>query len=180
MRSGQLSEKEMAHMSRNCPTNTMVKGSGFKPPDIFNYSIQMDLLKNLSDHGEVLESMPVGMMTYAPQEESGHKQPPSGPDWHQCYPWWKRDGNLVQRKLGDCLAMNAECLLTNAQPYPGNDLFDDSSCRPDKHLSVHRSCRNHNCFVIHDKQMRLTMMVAKDMLSNPKLNLGHWYAKRQA
>ena len=41
--------KEVGHILRNCPTNSTMKGNRSKLPGIPNYSMQMDLLEDISD-----------------------------------------------------------------------------------------------------------------------------------
>ena len=60
---------EEGHISRNCPTKHTVKSNTRKPPGIPSYSMEMEVLEDLSDTEEVLESVPVGYMGMAMNNE---------------------------------------------------------------------------------------------------------------
>lgn len=168
-------------MSRNCPLNSTMKGNGSKPPGIPNYSIEMDLLEHLSDLKETIESMQVGAITLLSEPEiECLEQPAPDYDWHENYPWWQWPCRLAREKLGNCLALNAEYMLTIEQPYPGDHLYDDSNCRPDTRFTVQQYHSTNDYLQIYDNLTKLETLIAKSVLSNPKLCLGNWYAKRQA
>ena len=103
-----------------------MKWDGPKPPGIPAHSMQMDLINDLS--GDVLESIPVGVMMLAPDEEyKPLERPLPEYEWCKDYPLWKKVGGLAQHHLEDCLAVVAESLLMDQQPYPGD--YDESNCQ---------------------------------------------------
>ena len=58
---------DTGHIACNCPSMQAVKWDGPKPPGITAHSMQMDLIDDMSR--DILESMPVGVMMLAPDEE---------------------------------------------------------------------------------------------------------------
>ena len=83
--------KETGHMSRNCPLNSTIKRNGSKPPGIPNYSIQMDLVEDLSDHEDMFQSAQLGCIMFILQEEADYsEQSPVEYNWHEHYSWWEQ------------------------------------------------------------------------------------------
>ena len=170
--------KEVGHLSRNCPTTNTMKGSTSKPPGVSSFSIQMDLINDQEDHGEILESMPVGMISLADAAESGMERQADS-DWRKEFPLWRWPQGIACRKISNNLFLMAEYLLVACQPYPGDLLFqvDEIECHPSARFSVTEL--NESLYQIVDKFVDFSVEIQKSLLANTKFNLCHWYTKRR-
>jgi reverse transcriptase-like protein/aspartyl protease/zinc knuckle protein len=174
--------KNIGHMSKDCPENNSVPGNGTnRPPGIPSYSMQMNLIEDIDDSEEVLESMPVGMMSIGPDTSSEYYYQ-ANPNWRNYYPFGQSLRALGPPNIGDCYAMTTEYLLTILQPYPGDHFWEEHvwPCSPDTRFRVERRGGYNYSFCITDRLAEIDIIITKSQLSNPKFNLGHWYAKNRA
>ena len=178
--------KEIGHLSRNCPHKNNMKGSTSRPPGIPNYSIQMDLVDDQDDDQEALESMPVGMITLKPHADfavENAENEKSDSDWRKELPMWRKPQWVARRQIGNSLALTAEYLLADGQPYPGDDLFhiDEEQCHPSFRFSVMAlPGLQSGSYQITDRFLGFKIEISESLLKNTKFNLCHWYAKRRA
>ena len=82
--------EEVGHLSRDCPTDNIVKFSGSKPPGVPSYSMEMDLLEEGTGDVELLSSMPIGMISYVAAEGNGTMNDHN--HWRLNCPIWQRSG----------------------------------------------------------------------------------------
>jgi hypothetical protein len=173
--------KETGHVAWNCPQLNTVKASGSKPPGIPSYSVQMEVLEDLSEHDKVLDSMPVGVITLMPDTiPVTERLPVPEPNWQQNYPIWQQPGILARKEIGDCYAMTTEYLWTIQQPYLKDNLWSNVNCRPDSQFSVTRLRKDIDQFRIIDQLTDFQVCVPCTHLDNLRFDLGHWYAKQRA
>ena len=172
--------KEVGHISRNCPHLNSVKGNGgTKPPGIPSYNMEMTLIEDNSDPGEVLESMPVGVIEV--KNSSAYVRRPTI-NWRKHYPIWQQPTTLARNQIGDCYEIAAEYQLTISQPYPGDETWTglEGCCPPDYRFEVRRLRKNPDDFRIKDRLTNFEILVNKSQLTNLRFNLGNWYAKHRA
>ena len=116
--------KETGHMSRNCPHKNIVKGGGNnKPPGVPSYSMDMTVIVDDTDIGEVIQTMPVRAISIDPIVAEAVDE--SDEDWRKWYSIWKHPQSLAPEQIRNCYEMTAEYLLTIHQPYPGDELRNE-------------------------------------------------------
>ena len=173
--------KEPGHMSRNCPHKNIMKGNrNNKPPRVPSYSMDMTIIVDDNDIGDVLQDMPVGAISIGPVVARATDEP--NEDWRKWYPIWKHPQSLAPEQIGECYEMTAEYLLTIHQPYPGDKLLSEwvQDCSPHNRFTVKQPSKNVSKFRIHDRFNSFECVVSKCLLRNPKFNLVHWYAVKRA
>ena len=52
------------------------------------------------------------------------------------YPYWLEPSIPPRAEIGDCFALVADAILTQDQPYPGDETFDSISLRPELRFSM--------------------------------------------
>jgi len=80
------------------------------------------LIEEASDSGDVLESMPVGVIEI--ENSLPYVRRPMI-DWRKNYPIWQQSTTLARNQIGDCYKIAAECQLTLLQPYPGDKIWTE-------------------------------------------------------
>jgi hypothetical protein len=111
--------REVGHLSRNCPHKNVMPGNGNnRPPGVPSFSMDMTLIEDDNDTGDVLSSMPVGSMNITDIETPEITQDES---WRKWYPIWQHPLASAREEIGNCYEMTAEYLLTTFQPYPGDE-----------------------------------------------------------
>ena len=173
--------KEVGHLLRNCPTSNTMRGSTSRPPGVPNYSTQMDLVDD-SNQDEILNSLPVGMITLKPDavfaaENAEYENPYL--DWRKEFPLWHKPQGVARREIGNSLMLMFEYMLADGQPYPGDNLFhiDEERYHPGFQFSV-TECRS-RLYQIIDNFLGFKIEISEILLRNTKFNLCHWYAKRR-
>ena len=182
--------KQPGHLSRNCPTTSLVKSSGSKPPRTTSFNIEPTVTGHEQDDPvEILDSLPLGAMAFGdvdltdldPSNKWMELTAPVilGPvdEWREEYPCWKEPGVWARRHIGDCYALVADAALTLAQPFPGDEEFDMLSIRPELRFRVVKVQDTVPEYIIHDHLTNEPVAIDKSFLEKPRFDIGRWYAK---
>ena len=138
----------------------------------------MTLIEDISDHEEILDSMPVGVIGLA--IDSDFEITESNYNWRENYPLWQHAGTMAREQLGDCFCIAMEYILTISQPYPGDDHWDKNyDCALDRRFRVNQSKRIPDILKIKDDLTGVKVEIHKFDLDNSKFNFSHWFAKKQ-
>lgn len=153
-----------------------MQGGSKKPLGIPSYSMEMDLVEDLSDSEEILESVPVGYLGM----KMGHIPINYDSDnWREYYPIWQQPGLSVRKEIGDCHVMTIEYQLTIQQPYPGDEQSVVDLCVPTDRFVICRLKTRPNTFKIQDCLTNFDTEITQEQIDNEKFNLCHWYAKKR-
>ena len=77
-------------MSRSCPHKNTVKGNGSnKPPGVPSYSMDMTVIDDDSDAGDILQTMPVGAISVEPVMSVTQVTIEPDEKWREWYPTWQ-------------------------------------------------------------------------------------------
>ena len=140
---------------------------------------------------EVLDSLPLGAMAFGDLEPD--QIDPSnkwmeltapvlfGPlnEWREHYPRWNEQGVWARRRMGDCYALVADSVLTQSQPFPGDEQYHTDDIRPELRFRVIKSTTAPE-YIIHDYLVHSSTTVAKSLLEKPHFNIGRWYARQRS
>jgi hypothetical protein len=180
---------ETGHFSRDCPTKRNVKASGSRPPGASMFNIEPVIDEQESDdHVEILDSLPVGALSFEqtevalPDKWTEYTAPVLlGPldEWRESYPRWMDPGVWARRHIGECHSLVADSILTLAQPFPGDELFDELDVRPELRFRVYKD-QSAQEYIITDNLCSESAAVSKRLLENPHFDVSRWYAKRRA
>jgi hypothetical protein len=113
--------EETGHISQNCPNKNLVQSTNNKPPGIPNYSVEMNLVEDISDSEEVLESLPVGYMgmqtAHAPINMEGLEDDEAKLKLQEI-----DDGEFLSDEKKDrvLILLKIRPVLEKCQPYPGD------------------------------------------------------------
>jgi hypothetical protein len=136
--------------------------------------MDMTLIEDDDDAGDMLSSMPVGSINITDIEIPENMQDES---WRKWYPIWQHPLASAREEIGNCYEMTAEYLLTTFQPYPGDE--SGTNWSPANRFTV-KQVGNMQDFRIFDVFHNYETSITKLRLANPKFNLIHWYAKKRA
>ncbi|KAF8800028.1 hypothetical protein BYT27DRAFT_7217359 [Phlegmacium glaucopus] len=131
------------------------------------------------EYVEVLDSLPVGAMCFGDPSQMAPVIPWPRDEWREHYPWWNEPRILARPWIGDCYAMVADSILTLEQPYPGDEGFDFSDVPPELRFNIVKQTTT-DSYVIEDRLTGLHSTIFRSMLENPKFDISHWFAKKQA
>ncbi|KAJ7603674.1 hypothetical protein FB45DRAFT_687506, partial [Roridomyces roridus] len=81
------------------------------------------------------------------------------------------------RPIGDLYAMNAELALQSAQPYPGDEEFNEQDCFGNRRFTVHRASSTEHA--IMDSEGLDNVLIASILLEDPNFTLSLWYAHQR-
>ncbi|KAF8814450.1 hypothetical protein BYT27DRAFT_7065198, partial [Phlegmacium glaucopus] len=173
--------KETGHFSRNCPHRTTITSTGQKPPGVSAFNIEPASIQEIDsdEYVEVLDSLPVGAMCFRDPSQMAPVIPWPRDEWREHYPWWNEPRILARPWIGDCYAMVADLILTLEQPYPGDEGFDFSDVPPELRFNIVKQTTT-DSYVIEDQLTGLHSTIFRSMLENPKFDISHWFAKKQA
>ena len=188
----QLSDKEKAeyraagrcfncgkegHMSRNCPDNASVKSQGQGPLGASVFSVEPIPEIDSDEHAEVLDSLPLGAMSFGDSERLTSILPWPLEEWREHYPYWNEPQVLAREDIGDCYAMVMDSILTREAPFPGDPPYESPSLRPELRFYVHQ---NTTCdYVINDRLTGSRHVVALCLVENPDFDLSYWYVEQR-
>ena len=77
--------------------------------------------------------------------------------------------------MGDCYALVADFVLTQSQPFPGDEQYHTDEICPELLFIVIKSTTAPE-YIIHDYLVHSTTAVAKSLLEKPHFNIERWYA----
>jgi hypothetical protein len=97
--------------------------------------MEMNLLEDISDSEEILESLQVGYMGMQMEHVPLDFEPD---DWRKLYPIWQHPVLSARQLIGDCHKMMMEYQLTVMQPYPGDENSIVNPCHPTDRFTVLR------------------------------------------
>ena len=62
----------------------------------------------------------------------------SGPrvEWREHTPYWQEPEISARNQIGDCYAMVADAVLTQTQPFPGDELYASDNLIPELRFNV--------------------------------------------
>jgi hypothetical protein len=174
---------ETGHLARNCPKRSSVKHTGNKPPGISNFNMELieENLPSDSNSAEVLDSLPLGHINFENCDESSQSLSPN--PQRTCRPNWMTLNELKPRKqIGDALAMVAEHLLNDLQPFPGDDRFPQQQVHgwdAQNRFSVATRPGDLENYMVIDFLTNFRAKISKENLSDEFFGLGQWYAQKR-
>jgi len=182
------------HILRNCPEGKSVNHMGNKPPGKTSFSVELGAIGEASESSpEVLDSLPLGAIEFAEDTSDCHcshdfvkcqrKPKVDEPDGHNFIwrrkvevpePGWVDHGPVPRDFIGDCFGMFTKHVLTDCQPYLGDERYDS--------LYVERFTlipyAKH--YQIIDAHTAFRVNVPRRLLERTRFDLGQWYAMRRA
>jgi len=182
------------HISRNCPEGKSVNHTGNKPPGKTSFSVELGTIGEASESSpEVLDSLPLGVIEFAKDASDCHcshdfvecqrKPKVDEPDGHDFIwrrkvevpePGWVDHGPVPRDFIGDCFGMFAKHVLTNCQPYPGDEHYDSLYV---EHFTLIPYAKHYQ---IIDAHTAFHVNVPRWLLERTRFDLGQWYATRRA
>jgi hypothetical protein len=174
---------ETGHIGRNCPSGITVKHSGNKPPGVSNFNMEIieEIVPSDSNSAEVLDSLPLGHITFENDDETDSSLSPN--PWPTSRPSWMNFNKLKPRnKIGDALAMVAEYILSDIQPFPGDNYFlqlQDDSWEVDNRFSVTQRPGDTKNYMVHDFLTNFQVKISKKSLADDSFDLGQWYTRKR-
>ena len=172
----------VGHFGRNCPENAVVKSSGRGPPGTSAFNLEPMLRAagtEVEDQVEVLDSLPLGVITMGEDELVSTPVQLPLTDWREHYPYWSNPGILARWTIGDCYGLVAEAVLTLGQPYPGDELLEEDRVHPELRFNVTQKRRTGD-YTIHDRLDDSHLVVPRNLLVRPKFDIRRWYATRRS
>jgi hypothetical protein len=187
---------ETGHFSRDCPTKWAVKSEGSPKlppagPSMFNLEPTSEEYDS-EDYDEVIDYLSLGALSFGQAEAPLHlyedpewvDQTASGflgplSEWRENYPRWQDPAVWARRQIGDCYSLVADAILTLAQPFPGDELYDVADTRPELRFRVQKYPSVLE-YVLCDLLVGEVTSIPKRLLENPYFDVSRWYAKRRA
>ncbi|TFK31386.1 hypothetical protein BDQ12DRAFT_582627, partial [Crucibulum laeve] len=165
--------KEVGHLARNCPKANMVASSSSKPPGKSAlHNIQPELASDEEDEEiEVLHGLPLGMIELRTPlgTSTPHEQ-----DWFEYVP-----ERRPRRYMGDALAMMAEYVLNDSQPYPGDETNPEAASPAQQYrFDMVQKLPEWHC--IYDRVTEFDIDIPTHLLENRHFCLADWYANLRA
>ena len=157
--------------------------SGNKPPGVpsFNMEIIEEPVSSDSNSAEVLDSLPLGHIAFENNDEMDSSSSPN--PWPTSRPSWMNLNKLKPRnKIGDALAMVAEYILNDIQPFPGDNhflQFQDNDWEVDNRFSVTQRRGDTKNYMVHDFLTNFRVKVSKKSLADESFDLGQWYTRKR-
>ena len=127
---------------------------------------------------EVLDSLPLGSIMLEAEDSSSPVEYPPLADWRDSYPYWCTPGIHARNKLGDCFVMVADAILTQQQPYPGDEVFEANGLRPELRFVV-SYCRRDRNYTIRDRLVNARETIDEALFRKAQFDVSRWYAKRR-
>ncbi|KIM44099.1 hypothetical protein M413DRAFT_67819, partial [Hebeloma cylindrosporum] len=158
------------HTGRNCPDGHSVKHTGNKPPGVANFNMEFmgEHSSSDSNSAEVLDSLPLGHVTYENFEDSDLSDSPD--ICQRSRPAWMISSDSKPRRhIGDARAMVAEYILNEVQPFPGDDRF------PQPHFE--NEFPDDDMYTVNDYSRGITASIHIARLRHDTFSIGKWYAE---
>jgi len=174
------------HISRNCPKGKSVNHTGNKPPGKTSFSVELGAIGEASESSpEVLDSLPLGAIKFTEDTSvcQCRKLKVHEPDYHDfvgCYrlsvhePDWINQGPVPRDFIGDCFGMFAKHVLTDCQPYPGDEHYDSFYVERFTLIPYAKH------YQIIDAHTAFRVNVPRWLLERTRFDLGQWYATWRA
>ena len=153
--------------------------SGSRPPGKSSFNIEPTSPLE-DDNVEVLDSLPLGAITFEEVRTSSPASLWDGPEaeWRTNYPYWSNPKIGARQQIGDCYTMVADAILTAEQPYPGDEFFDEKDLRPELRIKMMFDPAMEE-YSIRDRLVGGQVTLARSLIKKPRFNLGRWYATRR-
>ena len=159
--------KQPGHIACNCPNRSTVKSKDNQPPRMSNFSIDIASTERNSSP-EVLDELSLSAITletpqlYILELDSA---------WRESYPNWVQLSNRGGDNLADCYGMMLEYILTQCQPYPGDNYFEPLNT-PYLRFEIHK--QNEYMYLIRDLLVEHEFLIEKSNLEEPTFNVTAW------
>jgi hypothetical protein len=164
---------EVGHMSRSCPKNHSMHSSGSRPPGKTAFSVEPVFLEE-DEPVEILDSLPLGAMSFDGIEKILPFLMGSLAEWQDHFPYWNDPGIQSRKEMGESYSMVAESILTDQQPFPGDEHFRQDDIRPELRFRV---LKRRSDYVIYDYLTDTRTPVAESLLRKPQFDISRWYAR---